>query len=88
MNTQQAANRSCNRNRTNSNNFTSALLLLWSWIHYFVCTIDKQEKVAKLTAVVESNQGTWAVEEWTAEDEENLQRLKCSEVDLDTLLPL
>jgi len=26
-------------NPTNSNNFTSALSLLWSWIHYFVGTI-------------------------------------------------
>jgi hypothetical protein len=49
--------------------------------------MSKQEKIVKLTEAVTSNRERKAVEEWTAEDEGKLQRLKCAEVELaDTAL--
>ena len=44
--------------------------------------MTKQEKILKLTEVCQSNPVPAPIEEWTADDEGKLQRLKCSEIDL------
>ncbi len=56
---------------------------LLHWYNLFSTKMSKQEKVAKLTEAVTSNREPGAVDEWTAEDEGKLQRLKCAEVDLE-----
>ena len=44
--------------------------------------MTKQEKILKLVEVCQSNPVPAPIEEWTADDEGKLQRLKCSEIDL------
>ena len=44
--------------------------------------MTKQEKILKLAEVCQSNPVPAPIEEWTADDEGKLQRLKCSEIDL------
>ena len=55
---------------------------LLRWHNQYSGKMTKQEKVFKLMATYQSNLVPAPIEDWTADDEGKLQRLKCNEIDL------